>query len=473
MKRILLASNDPACLKVVNEAFAPDCKVDAVVSKGQLQDKVSRKEYDFVMVDIGYLDIQPDKTVADYCKDLQCFWRNNPHAEIIVLTPPERIREAVFVVKAGAGNYLTYPLNKDELLFVMESLYESLKVQSELDHFRDEAMVGGLLRMSEMRSSAMRKVSEKVQLVAKSNATVLLSGETGTGKGVIARSIHSQSARTQGPFIGVHCGAIPETLIESELFGHEKGSFTGAVRRKLGKFELGAGGTVFLDEISTISPAMQIKLLQVLQDKVFQRVGGERDIRLEARIIAASNVDLKSLSVQGLFRTDLFYRLNVFPIEIPPLRERREDIPLLVEHFLRQLNKLHVKEIHGVHPSVLSVLDRYEWPGNVRELENIIERAFLLERSHVLTPESFPQEMLEGPGQGVTFSLDISQPLSEVRRLALDNVERSYLKALLTKNRGSIKQSASHIGITPRQMHNLMNRHGLRKEDFKSGLSAE
>jgi len=467
MKRILLASSDSASLKVVSEAFAPDCMVDAVETKVQLQDKVSRKEYDFVMVDIDFLEILPDKNVSDYRKDLQCYWRNNPHAEIIVLTPPWRIRDAVFVVKAGAGNYLTYPLNKDELLFVMESLYESLKVQSELDHFRDEAMVGGLLRMGEMRSTAMHKVHEQVQVVAKSNTTVLLSGETGTGKGVIARSIHSHSTRSQAPFIGVHCGAIPETLIESELFGHEKGSFTGAVRRKLGKFELGAGGTVFLDEISTISPAMQIKLLQVLQDRVFQRVGGERDIRLEARIVAASNVDLKSLSAQGMFRTDLFYRLNVFPIEIPSLRERREDIPLLVDHFLRQLNKLHVKEILGVHPSVLPVLNRYEWPGNVRELENIIERAFLLEQSHVLTPESFPQEMFEGVGQSMTMALDISQPLSEVRRLALDSVERSYLKALLARYRGSIKQSAAHIGMTPRQLHNLMTRHGLRKEEFK------
>ncbi|WP_045218904.1 sigma-54 dependent transcriptional regulator [Desulfonatronum thioautotrophicum] len=467
MKRILLASNDIASLKVVSEAFAPDGTVDVVGSKAQLQSKVSRNEYDFVLVDLDFLNIQPDKTVSDYRKDLQCYWRNNPHAEIIVLAPQGRIRDAVFVVKAGAGNYLTYPLNKDELLFVMESLYESLKVQSELDHFRDEVMTGGLLRMGDMRSAAMRKVHEKIQVVAKSNTTVLLSGETGTGKGVIARSIHSHSARVQFPFIGVHCGAIPETLIESELFGHEKGSFTGAVRRKLGKFELGAGGTVFLDEISTISPAMQIKLLQVLQDKVFQRVGGEKDIRLEARIIAASNEELKSLSAQGMFRTDLFYRLNVFPIDVPPLRERREDIPLLVDHFLKQLNTLHVKEIHGVHPLVLPVLTRYEWPGNVRELENIIERAFLLERSHVLTPESFPQEMFEGVGQGVTMALDISQPLSEVRRLALENVERSYLKVLLAEYRGSIKQSAMHIGITPRQLHNLMNRYRLRKEDFK------
>lgn len=472
MKRILLASTDSQSPKVVTEAFAPDCKVDTAVSRDQVQERLTRREYDFVMVDIGLLDILPEKTVVDYRKDLQCYWRNNPHAEIIVLTPPERIRDAVFVVKAGAGNYLTYPLNKDELLFVIESLYESLKVQSELDHFRDEAMIGGICRMTEMKSPAMRKVHEKVKLVTNSNTTVLLNGETGTGKGVIARSIHSYSTRTQEPFIGVHCGAIPETLIESEFFGHEKGSFTGAVRRKLGKFELAAKGTIFLDEISTISPATQIKLLQVLQDKVFQRVGGERDIRLEARIIAATNVDLKPLSDQGVFRTDLYYRLNVFPIEIPPLRERREDILLLVDHFLNRLNKLHIKEIHGVHPSVIHALNRYEWPGNVRELENIIERAFLLESSHILTPESFPQEMFDGLGQGMTFPLDISQPLAEVRRLALDNVERSYLKALLEKYRGSIKQSATHIGITPRQLHNLMIRHGLRKEEFKKAARA-
>ncbi|HDQ40702.1 MAG TPA: sigma-54-dependent Fis family transcriptional regulator [Desulfonatronum sp.] len=467
MKRILLASTDTRSPRVVTEAFAPDCKVDTAATRDHLQDRLTKREYDFIMVDIGFLDILPEKTVPDYRKDLQCYWRNNPNAEIIVLTPPERIRDAVFVVKAGAGNYLTYPLNKDELLFVIESLYESLKVQSELDHFRDEAMVGDICRLTEMNSPAMRKVHEKIKLVAGTNTTVLLNGETGTGKGVIARTIHSYSPRAQEPFIGVHCGAIPETLIESEFFGHEKGSFTGAVRRKLGKFELAAKGTIFLDEISTISPSTQIKLLQVLQDKVFQRVGGERDIRLEARIIAASNVDLKPLSDQGAFRTDLYYRLNVFPIDIPPLRERSEDIPLLVDHFLKRLNRLHIKEIHGVHPAVSHALTNYDWPGNVRELENIIERAFLLETSHVLTPESMPQEMFEGLGQGVTFALDITQPLAEVRRMALDNVERSYLKALLEKYQGRIKLSATHIGITPRQLHNLMIRHGLRKEEFK------
>lgn len=473
MKRILLASVDSHSPMAVTEAFAPDCKVDVAATRDQLQDCLTKREYDFIMVDIGFLDIQPEKSVTDYRKDLQRYWHNNPNAEIIVLTPPERIRDAVFVVKAGAGNYLTYPLNKDELLFVIESLYESLKVQSELDHFRDEAMLGNICRLTEMQSPAMRKVHEKIRLVAGSNTTVLLNGETGTGKGVIARTIHSCSPRAQEPFIGVHCGAVPDALIESEFFGHEKGSFTGAVRRKLGKFELAAKGAIFLDEISTISPATQIKLLQVLQDKLFQRVGGERDIRLEARIIAASNVDLKPLSDQGAFRTDLYYRLNVFPIDIPPLRERREDIPLLADHFLKRLNRLHIKEIHGVHPAVAHALGRYDWPGNVRELENIIERAFLLETSHVLTPESFPQEMFDGLGQGVTFALDITRPLAEVRRLALDNVERSYLKALLEKYRGRIKQSAMHIGITPRQLHNLMIRHGLRKEEFKRAHGEE
>lgn len=470
MKRILLASTDHLSPRVAGEAFAPDCKVDTAVSREQMEDRLTRREYDFILVDICFLDILPEKTVPEYRKDLQRFWRNNPNAEIIVLTPPQRIREAVSVVKAGAGNYLTYPLNKDELLFVIESLYESLKVQSELDHFRDEAMIGDICRLTDMKSQAMRKVHDQMKLVANSNVTVLLNGETGTGKGVIAKSIHSYSPRAQEPFIGVHCGAIPESLIESEFFGHEKGSFTGAVRRKLGKFELAAKGTIFLDEISTISPATQIKLLQVLQDKVFQRVGGERDIRLEARILAATNVDLKPLSDQGSFRTDLYYRLNVFPLEIPPLRQRSEDIPMLVDHFLKRMNRLHrlhIKEIHGVHPFVDQALTRYHWPGNVRELENVIERAFLLETSHILTPKSFPLEMFDGSGQGVTLPLDISQPLAEVRRLAVDNVERSYLKALLEKYRGSIKQSATHVGITPRQLHNLMIRHGLRKEEFK------
>jgi DNA-binding NtrC family response regulator len=467
MKRILVATQEKSAPRTIAEAFGHP-RVDTVMTLPAVHERIGQSEYDFIMIDIRLLDTGSEPRMESVRKELQRFWKANPNVEIIVLTPPERIREAVNVVKAGAGNYLTYPLNKDEILYVLESLYESLRVQSELDYFRDESIGSDVSRLARLKSPAMWKVYEQVKLVAASNSTVLLVGETGTGKGVIARLIHTQSRHKEGPFISVHCGAIPETLIESELFGHEKGSFTGAVRRKLGKFELGSGGTVFLDEIGTINQSIQIKLLQVLQDKLFQRIGGEKDIPLEARIIAASNVDLKQLSDRGEFRTDLYYRLNVFPIEIPPLRDRREDIPNLAEHFLKRLNELHIKESHGIHPSVMDGLLHYDWPGNVRELENLVERAFLLETSHLLTPESFPKEIFDHPDQSTSIPLDISLPLAEVRKRAMDNIERSYLKGVLGRFEGRVKRSAEHAGMTPRQFHNLMTRYGIRKEEFKS-----
>jgi transcriptional regulator with GAF, ATPase, and Fis domain len=313
----------------------------------------------------------------------------------------------------------------------------------------------------------MKKVFDKVKLVAPTRTTVLITGETGTGKGVLAKLIHRHSNRCDNQFISVHCGAIPETLIESELFGHEKGAFTGAFQRKLGKFEIAHGGTIFLDEIGTITSSTQIKLLQVLQDRTFQRVGGEESIETDVRIIAASNMDLENMCVDGIFRKDLFYRLNVFPIEIPPLRERIEDLPLLVGTFLRNLNKMYQKNINDLHPQVMEAFVSYSWPGNIRELENLIERAYILETASILTPESFPSEIFVFDTPKAQVSLDISLTLSEVRQQGIENIERSYLKQILTLNEGRIKCAAKSAGITPRQLHKLLSKYGIRKEEFK------
>jgi transcriptional regulator with GAF, ATPase, and Fis domain len=313
----------------------------------------------------------------------------------------------------------------------------------------------------------MKNVFDKVKSVASTKTTVLIAGETGTGKGVIAKLIHQHSHRRDGPFIAVHCGAIAENLLESELFGHEKGSFTGAIRRKLGKFEIAQNGTIFLDEIGTMSYSAQIKLLQVLQDKIFQRVGGEEAVQSDVRIIAASNVDLNLLSSEGKFRKDLFYRLNVFPIEIPSLRGRLEDIPLMVNTFLERLNKYHLKDIQGVHEEVLEAFERYSWPGNIRELENLVERAYILETSSILTPESFPNEIMTFAAHETPVPFDISSTLAQTRARGISSIERQYLKELLAETKGNIGATAKGAGITPRQLHKLMVKHSLRKEEFK------
>ncbi|WP_051177004.1 sigma-54-dependent transcriptional regulator [Halodesulfovibrio aestuarii] len=318
-----------------------------------------------------------------------------------------------------------------------------------------------------LSSPAMQAIYKKIKLVANTRSTVLISGETGTGKNVIARLVHNQSNRRNGPFVVVHCGSLPENLVESELFGHEKGSFTGAYRRKRGKFELAAGGTIFLDEIATIPPSVQIRLLQVLQERVIHRVGGEEDVPVDVRIIAAGNEDLSALVESNKFRSDLFYRLNVFPIEIPPLRDHIEDISLLAEHMLNRLVAQHGKNITSFVPCVLESFKSYQWPGNVRELENVIERAFILETSHVLSPESFPIEIMESAPTQTSFSLDVSIPLADVRKIVLENTERAYLKELLTQCKGKIEQSALQAGMTSRQLRNLMKKYSLKKEDFR------
>lgn len=383
------------------------------------------------------------------------------------------IREAVMAIKAGASDYLTYPVNPDEVNHITQSIYESIIMESELDYLRDRFWQEDSLEIVRTRSPLMKRLFDKVRSVAPTKSTVLLNGETGTGKGVLARLIHQHSNRKDGPFISVHCGAIPDTLLESELFGHERGAFTGAVRRKLGKFEIAQGGTIFLDEIGTITPSAQIKLLEILQDGTFHRVGGEERIEANMRVIAATNADLRKMCEAGQFRKDLYYRLNVFPLEIPPLKERMEDIGYIVEVILKKLNKFDLKEIHDIHPHVIDAFGNYPWPGNVRELENLMERAYILEESPILTPDSFPDELFTSNPSPVQVKPNISLSLADVRRTAIEQTERCYLKELLAVNKGRIKESAEAAGISARQLHKLMKKYDVRKEEFKApaGLS--
>ncbi|MCI5160041.1 MAG: sigma-54-dependent Fis family transcriptional regulator, partial [Candidatus Electrothrix sp. AUS1_2] len=318
---------------------------------------------------------------SSYKATLQPFWLRYPSLDIVVMTSQEMLREAVATVKQGAGDYIMYPIIADEIRLVINNLKDSRQVQSELDYLRDQLRGRDAAPFIRTTCPAMNKVFEDVRAVAPTKSTVLLTGETGTGKGVLAGLIHKHSNRRDEPFISVHCGAIPDTLLESELFGHEKGAFTGAIRKKQGRFEVADNGTIFLDEIGTVTPSAQIKLLQVLQDGCFQRVGSEHDTKVNVRVIAATNEDLRQLCEEKKFRQDLYYRLNVFPIELPPLRERKEDIPGLTEGFIRRFNRLYAKEIIDIHPRVIDAFLRYSWPGNIRELENIIERSCIIERS--------------------------------------------------------------------------------------------
>lgn len=314
----------------------------------------------------------------------------------------------------------------------------------------------------------MLEVFQKANLVASTHTTVLLTGETGVGKSTLARHIHLSSGSRDKPFIAINCGAIPESLIESELFGHEKGAFTGAMSRKTGRFEQAHGGTIFLDEVGTLSLSAQVKLLYFLQDRIFQRVGGTRDIHVTVRIIAATNADLRSMCSRDMFRQDLMYRLNVFPIEIPPLRERVEDIPLIAGNILNKLKQSLPKKVEGISKEVLESFENYSWPGNVRELENLLERALILESSSMLTPMSFPPQLfVHQPGCGNEL-ININLPLSQVRKVHMEAIEKQYLQQLLIKNKGKIKDSAHQAGIGERHLNKLMSKYGLDKKEFKS-----
>jgi DNA-binding NtrC family response regulator len=465
MKSILVASTDRADFKLFRSCFRSEYRIEKAISKDAAFDALRKNRFDLLFIDLEML--RTSSPEMGYKIALQPFWHLYPSIQIIVMSEPESIREAVAAVKAGANNYITYPINPDELKYVAESVKETVILQSELNYLRDQFWEVDSLEIVHTENDEMKNVFDKIRSVAPTKSTVLLSGETGSGKGVLAKLIHRHSNRKDSQFISIHCGAIPDTLLESELFGHEKGAFTGAVRRKLGKFEIAMGGTIFLDEIGTITPSAQIKLLQVLQDGTMSRVGGEEIIEANVRTIAATNTDLKKMSDEGLFRKDLYYRLNVFPIEIPPLRERIEDIPYFVDIFLKKLNKFSPKEIYDVHSEVMEAFIRYSWPGNIREMENLMERAYILETSSVLTPESFPKELFKSDLQSFLTRNAFPIPLAEARRKGIEEIERRYLKEVLTRHKGKINTSAKDAGITTRQLNKLMKKYELRKEDFK------
>ncbi|MBU0465619.1 MAG: sigma-54 dependent transcriptional regulator [Proteobacteria bacterium] len=423
---------------------------------------------EFVFIDIKILKQAAED--SNYKAVLQTFGLLSPNISIVVMVEPKSLKEAVKIVNEGADSYLTYPLVSDEIQLVVNSILEHTRAESELDYLREQVWQEDEFDLVQTKSLAMKNVFENIRAVASTKSTVLLLGETGTGKGFTARFIHTLSLRKNERFIEVHCGAIPDTLVESEMFGHERGAFTGAIKRKLGKFELAKGGTIFLDEIGTITPAAQIKLLQVLQDGIFQRVGGEEEIQADVRIITATNIDLKQLCEEKQFRNDLYYRLNVFPIELPPLRERKEDIPKLVELFLNKLNTFHVKGIQGIHPQVLDAFLSYSWPGNIRELENIMERGYILEKSSVLRPESFPIDLFSLQAETAIRNIDPDLTLSQIRKQEMGKVEQTYLDMVLKQHKGKVNISARAAGITTRQLHKLMTKHSLYKEDYKSGL---
>ena len=464
MKSILIATQDKNALNTFENYFKSKRKLIVSADINQVLDILRETQVEFLFIDFNML-LSNDGT-DNPAAHLNTCWQLMPELEIIILTDSKNTRQAVSLVRAGASDYLNYPIDTEEVRLIIDKIKRDQKLHLELKYLRNQFWDQEVLGLVQTQNSIMKDVYEKVRAVSPTDTTVLLTGETGTGKGVIANLIHRHSKRNDKPFVQVHCGAISDTLMESELFGHEKGAFTGAHRQKLGKFEIAHSGTIFLDEIATMSPAMQVKILQVLQDRIFHRVGGESTITCDTRIIVATNMDLKKMCEDGLFRRDLYYRLQVFPIEIPSLKERIEDIPLLIKTFLKRLNQHYQKSISEVHPAVLQALLQYDWPGNIRELENLIERAYVIESSHQLTAKSFPNEFFYGPKNG-KVPVDTSRKLSFIRKNAIEASERAYLTELLQQYKGKISQTAEAAGIGVRHLHKLMAKYNINKNDFK------
>lgn len=369
-----------------------------------------------------------------------------PDVPVIIMTAYGSVDQAVEAIKLGAYDYLNKPLNFEEMLITIKKALETTRLRREINRIRQEQKeMFGLERIIG-RSPKLVEVFKLVNKVAKSAATtVLIQGESGTGKDLVAKSIHYMSNRADKPFMNITCSALPETLLESELMGYERGAFTDAKKLKKGLFEQADGGTVFLDEIGEIGLSLQVKLLRLIEEKTFKRVGGTKDIKVNVRIIAATNQNLREKLEKNLFREDLYYRLKVIPIDMPPLRERREDIPLLINYFIDTFNREYRKNIQGVSPEALKLLVNYNWPGNVRELKNVIERAVILENKKFITPEDLPREIM--PCAPAESSIGEEFILPE-NGIDLDVLEKQLIRQALNRTNGNKTQAAKLLAIS-------------------------
>jgi len=439
--RILVVDDDPLMLDFLKEALLRQgYKVDTAEDGEEALRKVEEKGYDLVITDVRMPGVD-GMTVLESVK------RDFADTEVVVITAYGTIRNAVEAMKMGAYDYLTKPFSVEEVEVVVQRALERKRLISENIRLKRELEKVQGLRTLVGQSPAMRKVLEMIEMVAPTKATVLIQGESGTGKELVADAIHRLSPRKNGPFVKVNCAAIPESLVESELFGHEKGAFTHAVKRSRGRFEMADGGTLLLDEIGEITPAVQAKLLRVLQDGTFQRVGGEGTLKVDVRVIATTNRDLWKAVQEGKFREDLYYRLQVVPIYIPPLRERKEDIPLLVQHFLKMYGEREGKEGLTVSEKAMDILMDYDWPGNIRELENAVERAVILAKGKVLKPENF----------FVGSMFREREPHGEATTLA--EMERRLILRTLREEGGNRTRTAQRLGISVRTLRNKLRQY--------------
>lgn len=439
--------------------------------------------FDFVLLDVN----MPRMTGMEALGQIK---ELNPRTVVIVMTAYSKIQDAIAAIKLGAYDYLEKPVEGERILKLIDSAIEASSMV-EVAAFSAPQLQAPQLEFDEGRnmigaSNSIRKVFDIIYKLSKVDTSVLIRGESGTGKELVARALHFNSHRKKGPFVAVNCGAIPENLIESELFGHEKGAFTGADKKKLGKFQYAIGGTIFLDEIGDISPQLQVKLLRVLQEKRITPVGSNTEMAVDVRVISATNRNLEKMIEEGKFREDLFYRLNVLPIHLPSLRDRREDIPALIQFLIKKFNTLHGKAMKGIHPEALQALKVYNCPGNIRELENIIEHAFIIESSDQIQLDSLPlhiqtlfQQKRPIGAQGAPFiddgagtdgvSTDMMGDETDLNYPALkEKFEKEFIQKALKAYNGRINQTAEHTQMTKVTLLRKLEKYGINPKEYRN-----
>jgi DNA-binding NtrC family response regulator len=445
--RVLVIDDDDAMLDSIAQVLHKEgFQVRTAPGGKEALEIFNREAFHCVFLDLKLPGI-PGLQVLSQIKEA------SPETPVVLITGYGTIESAVEAIKLGAFNYVTKPFTPEELRVVARKALDSRRMHLENISLRTVLRAKSEFEFIVGQGEAITRVLDIVGRVSPTETTILITGESGTGKELIAREIHRRSARRGGPFIAVDCGALVETLFESELFGHVKGSFTGAHETKHGRFELAEGGTIFFDEISNISLNIQAKLLRVFQEREVTRIGSTRPIKVDARILAATNENLAQGVRAGTFREDLFYRLNVVPIHLPPLRERKEDIPLLVSHFLQKYNKKTKRNIEGISPRALKMLTGHDWPGNIRELENTIERAVVLSRGNEIDPEDL---ICHGIGAGAS-QFNVSGDAF----MTLEEMEKEYIRTVIRAQKGNKTQAAQILGVDRKTLWAKTKKYGL------------
>ncbi|MDH7512153.1 MAG: sigma-54 dependent transcriptional regulator [Clostridiales bacterium] len=453
MENILIVDDEKSLLDLLSVVLKKEgYRVKTCLAPSKVFEILEKESADLLICDIKLPEIS-GMEILKYVRE------NRPDIPVIMITAYGSLKQAVEALKAGAIDYILKPFDVEELKIIIAHELEKRRLREEnillkrdlRERYSFENMIG--------KSKAMQEVYGLIEKSSSTDSTVLITGESGTGKEMAARAIHLLSRRSERPFVSINCAALPENLLESELFGHVKGSFTGAVADKKGMFEVATKGTLFLDEVGETSPWTQVKVLRALQERKIRRVGGTEEIPVDVRIIAATNLDLKRRIEEGKFREELFYRLNVISFEMPPLRKRGEDIPLLVQHFLQKYCQQMGKKMKRLSPDIISYLEGYAWPGNVRELENVIERVVAIEDRETITAASLPREIVAPPRKAMP------QPLVPPNfNLAdhLDEVAKGYITEARVLAGGNLRKTASLLGISYRSLRHLISKYGLR-----------